>query len=147
MNSPLLTNMVSLEYAKIVTFNQCSYCHPISPSRRHSRDVHLLQLVSVVSLQLSQLWQGPEDETEDAEGPAGSQCALPSYPGLQALHGAWLQRGGWGLRTVSQACFSFSANAWHLNSTVQSLVWVSWQSRLSLDMNTVVCLPGKWLSF
>lgn len=59
--------------------------------RWHSRDMYLLQLVSVVCMQLLDVWEGEEDEAEDAEGTAGSQRALSTYSRLWALHGAWLQ--------------------------------------------------------
>lgn len=58
--------------------------------RQHSGDVHLLELVSVVGVQLVHVCKGSAHETEDAEGSARRRCAVPSHAGLRTLYGTGL---------------------------------------------------------
>lgn len=67
-----------------------------SCSRRwHAWDLHLLQLVSMVRLQLGHMWKGQADEAADAEGSAGPERPLPAHGRLWALHGSRLQWWRW----------------------------------------------------
>lgn len=74
--------------------NLCVSLSPSFPFRRHTRDMHLLGLVSLVGVQQRHVWQRPQDEAEDAEGAARPERALSSHAGFPAMHGARMQHGG-----------------------------------------------------
>ncbi|GAA6094424.1 spondin-1b [Tachysurus ichikawai] len=63
-------------------------------SYEHSRDLYLLELVSMVRVQLIHVCKGFTHEAEDAEGSAGRRRAVPSHAGLRALYGTRLYRRG-----------------------------------------------------
>lgn len=68
--------------------------------RWHTGDVYLLGLVSLVGVQQCNLWKRPQDEAEDAEGPAGPQHPVSTHSRLPVLHGPWVQHGGWAVRNT-----------------------------------------------
>lgn len=86
-----------------------------SPCRWHAWDLYLLQLVSVVGLQLGHLWKGQANEAKDAEGSAGPERSLPTHRRFWALHGAGVQRRGWVSVTLNNA---LKASFWWTNAAL-----------------------------
>lgn len=114
--------------------------------RWYSRDLYLLKLVSVVSMQLLNMRKGKEDEAEDAEGPAGSQRTLSTHTGLWALHGARLQWWRSESHSSNQPCnkhtnhVDYFHNMWNLWAHLHHFIRFLWSDSYAIIKK---CFRGR----